>query len=549
MINRYLIGFICVAGVTVAGVDYLNQSQKADLPLGALSWSEYADTVPQRINGARAEASAAAAEKERKAAWRRGGVEFLPEAPDGWTRRALMEGDDSAIMPPDKSTSNDGAGQTLLQQMERRENVKKARKRATRSYVYERGSETVFVEVRLQEKPNSNSLTGLVGTMLSNEDFGGSQNTLGYTTIGGVPFVEDLFFGGRKFHYRVLEGRIGFGDEVHIRVHANAGSAGTNEILTAIDYDGLNALLPMPMQQVGNDADLPDGADPAEFALALDGLYDEFMRLRAREAQYRIDNIDTNALVFNTYAEQLDEGAMRDITGTGEMDLGTLIDVAYRTAAAAVWSGKSPDDVQSDVTRMVETAVTLADAETAAMAGMGDDAPAPAMSPELAAELGLDAPAPPPAAPRSSATDTGPEQTAQASRGRAMMQIDADATKAAGGNVMSKPVDAADFARFKADRAATQTELQLGLMVVARAFETKHNMPAESCAFVEARHRLECDAPPKKPAGGILGMVSKVMDSQTNQPQGLQTGEMPKRLELSNGGNSGGSRCVGSFCD
>lgn len=549
MINRYSIGFVCVAAVMVAGVDYFDQSKKADMPFGQMSLSAYADTVPQRINGAKAETAAALAEKERKSAWRKGGVQFLPEAPEGWTRRALLEGDDSAIMPAKDTKATDAAGQTLLEQMEGREKLKQIKQRATRSYVYERGSETVFVEVRLQEKPNDNSLVGLVGTMLSNEDFGHTQDSLGYTTIGGVPFVEDLYFGGRKHHYRVLEGRIGFGDEVHVIVHANAGSAATNEILSAIDYDGLNALLPAPMDLVGNDADLPDGVDPAEFALVLDALYDEFMRLRAKEAQYRINNIDTNALVFNTYAEQFGDDAMRDITGAREMDLGTLIDIAYRIAATAVRSGKSPEDVQKDVTRMVETAVTLAAAEAAAMAGMGDDAPAPAMSPELAAELGLDAPAPPPAALRSSATDKGPEQTAQASLGRAMMQIDADATEAAGGNVMSKPVDAADFARFKADRAATQKELQLGLMVVARAFETKHNMPAESCAFVEARHRLECDAPPKKPAGGILGMVSKVMDSQTNQPQGLQTGEMPKRLELSNGGNSGGSRCVGSFCD
>lgn len=548
MINRYSIGFVCVAAVMVAGVDYFDQSKKADLPFGQMPLSAYADTVPQRVNGAKAEASAAAAEKERKAAWRRGGVEFLPDAPDGWTRRALLEGDDSAIMPPDKSTSNDGAGQTLLQQMESREIVKKARKRATRSYVYERGSETVFVEIKLQEKPNRNPLVGLVGTMLSNEDFGGSQDTLGYTTIGGVPFVEDLFFGGRKFHYRVLEGRIGFGHEVHIRVHANAGSAATNEILSAIDYDGLNALLPAPMDLVGNDADLPEGADPAEFALVLDGLYDEFMRLRACEAQYRINNIDTNALVFNTYAEQFGDDAMRDITGTREMDLGTLIDIAYRIAATAVRSGKSPEDVQKDVTRMVETAVTLADAETAAMARMDEDAPAPAMSPELAAELGLNAPAP--ATPSASVTeDSDTQQANSAMLGKALMQIDTQATEAAGGNVISMAVDAGDLARFRAERDATDTEMQLGLMIVSRAFETRHNLPAESCAFVEATYRLECDAAPKKSPGGLLGMVAKVMDDPANQPRGLQTGDLPKRLELSSGGQSGGNRCVGSFCD
>lgn len=548
MINRYSIGFVCVAAVMVAGVDYFDQSKKADLPFGQMSLSAYADTVPQRINGAKAETAAALAEKERKSAWRKGGVQFLPEAPEGWTRRALLEGDDSAIMPAKDTKATDAAGQTLLEQMEGREKLKQIKQRATRSYVYERGSETVFVEVRLQEKPNDNSLVGLVGTMLSNEDFGHTQDSLGYTTIGGVPFVEDLYFGGRKHHYRVLEGRIGFGDEVHVIVHANAGSAATNEILSAIDYDGLNALLPAPMDLVGNDADLPDGVDPAEFALVLDALYDEFMRLRAKEAQYRINNIDTNALVFNTYAEQFDADAMRDITGAREMDLGTLIDIAYRIAATAVRSGKSPEDVQKDVTRMVETAVTLADAEAAAMARMDEDAPAPAMSPELAAELGL-TPSVPVSPSASVIEDSGTEQAKPAMLGKALMQIDTDATEAAGGNVISMAVDAGDLARFRAERDATDTEMQLGLMVASRAFEARHNLPAESCAFVEATYRLECDAAPKKSPSGLLGMVAKVMDDPANQPRGLQTGDLPKRLELSNGGQSGGNRCVGSFCD
>ena len=547
MINRYSVGFVLVAGVMVAGVDYYDQSMKADLALGQMALADYVQTVPRRIDGARAEAEAALAEEERAAAWRRGGVAYLPEAPEGWTRRVLLEGDDSAIMPHDDSQAGGGAGGSLLEQMDARKKAKKAKERATRSFVYERGTETVFVEVELQEKPNGNSLIGLVGTMLGNEDFGHTRDTLGYTTIGGVGFTEELFMGERAHHYRVLEGRIGFGDEVHIRVHANAGSAATNEILGAIDYDGLNALLPDPMAGVGNGAEIPDAADPAEFALALDALHDEFMRLRAREAQYRIENIDTNALVFNTYAEQLGEDAMRDITGAEEMDLGTLIDFAYRTAASALRAGKSPGEVKRDVTRMVETAVTLADAEAAAMAHMEKDAPAPSMSPVLAAELGLDVPETS-AAPEAPATRETADQVDLAAPGRDLMRIDAEATEAAGGHVVSMPVDADAFARFKAQRDATPTEMELGLMVVARAFETRHNMPAESCGFVADRNRLECDAAPREAPGGLLGMVDKVMARQGGGNEGLTSGVQPKRLELSNGGNSGG-RCVGSFCD
>jgi len=562
MINAYSIGFVLTAGIVLAGADYYDQSNKAGLALGQMTPGAYIETIPNRFNSAKEEKLAEQAERERKSRWRQGGQAYLPEAPEGWTRRALLEGDDSAIMPPPDKTKDDGAGQTLIQQMEGKKKVKEAKERATRSFVYERGTETVFVEVRLQEKPDRNSLVGLVGTMLNNQDFGHSQDTLGYTTTGGVGFVEDLYFGGRKHHYRVLEGRIGFGDEVHIRVHANAGSAATAEILNAIDYDGLNALLPAPMDLVGNDASLPEGVDPAEFALVLDELYDEFMHLRAKEAEYRISNIDTNALIVNTYAQTLGGAVdLMDITGGKDVSLGMLIDAAYHVAARAVRSGKSPDEVKADVSRMVETVVVLADAEAAAMANLDDDAPAPEMSPELAAELGLDTSAPHVAGTSEQGQDEGVTQPDlpldAAGLGKVVMEIDTKSTEAAGGKVISKTADPDAYDAFARRTDASEAEMQLGLMVVARAFEDRHALPVESCDWVAQRYRLECqDARGSRGGaiGGLLGKIAgKVMGDggslETQEPVGLKTSEKPTRLQLSNGGQTGRSGCVGSFCD
>src|SRR6056297_3560918 len=214
MINPYAIGFVCVAALAAAGVDYFDQSRKAGMAVGQMGLMSYVDTIPQRFSAAKQEKRQAEAERERKAAWALGGVQFLPEAPEGWSRRALLEGDDSAIMPP------------------------------------ERGSETVFVEVETRARPDSdsNSLVGLVGATLDGQDFGAFEDILGYDTIGGVAYTETLGDdGAREYHFRVLEGTIGFGHEVGLTVHANASRASTNEILAAIDYDGLNRLLPVPM--------------------------------------------------------------------------------------------------------------------------------------------------------------------------------------------------------------------------------------------------------------------------------------------------------------
>src|SRR6056297_2407772 len=249
MINPYAIGFVCVAALAAAGVDYFDQSRKAGMAVGQMGLMSYVDTIPQRFSAAKQEKRQAEAERERKAAWALGGVQFLPEAPEGWSRRALLEGDDSAIMPPESgSGAEDGVGQSLLEQMEAREKVKKTKKRAERSFVYERGTETVFVEVETRARPDSNSLVGLVGATLDGQDFGAFEDILGYDTIGGVAYTETLGDdGAREYHYRVIEGTIGFGHELGLTVHANASRASTNEILAAIDYDGLNRLLPVPM--------------------------------------------------------------------------------------------------------------------------------------------------------------------------------------------------------------------------------------------------------------------------------------------------------------
>ena len=162
MINAYSIGFVLTAGTILAGVDYYDQSNRAGFALGQMTPGAYIETIPNRFTSAKEEKLAEQAERERKSRWRQGGLPYLPEAPEGWERRALLEGDDSAILPPEAGL--DGAmssstGKGFLQQMNAREHVKQLKERAEQSWIYQRGTETVFVE-DLPEEEQEGALTG-----------------------------------------------------------------------------------------------------------------------------------------------------------------------------------------------------------------------------------------------------------------------------------------------------------------------------------------------------------------------------------------------------
>jgi len=373
---------------------------------------------------------------------------------------------------------------------------------------------------------------------------------IGYDTIGGVGFVEELLWnGGREHHYRILRGRVGFGEEVVIGVHANAGSAATEKILAAINYDGLNSMLTHPVQMVGNAVKLPAGLDGQDVSLALHDLYRKFVSLRGREAKYRIGNVETQALLLNTYADSLgDKAALRDMTGGEKLSLSALIDYAYHMASVAVRSGASPAKVTAHATRMVDAVATLADAEATVMVNLGEEATAPAMSPELAAELGFAIPEPDLTgyAAAEAAKEDGDDKDSAVNL---IIDIDARATDATWGNVISKTFDPQRYEAVKTRLGATEAEMQLALVVMARSFEARHNLPAESCDFIAERYRLECDSAPIKTSGDLVGMVSNVIGTQVKTPKSVQTNDSPKRLQLSGGGGSSGGRCVGSFCD
>ncbi|WP_322866592.1 hypothetical protein U5922_010605 [Aquicoccus sp. G2-2] len=366
--NYFAIGFVAVVGVVGLGVDYQQQSVHAGLGLGQMSAADYVGTFEARFLGAKADARAAERERARKTAWREGGIQYLPEAPEGWTRRKYSESSNAAIMYNDtaffEDLARDGTAKSMAEGLQSKDAMTKARKMDAHSYVYEHGDEVVFVSIDARNKPDTKSLHGIIGsTMQVGGSFKGTTGMQGYDVIGGVGFVEleankrkmsaaqkkSSKHGFRRAHFRRLVGTVGFGQEVGVTVHANASSKTTNEILAAIDWDGLNNMLSTPMALVGNDVTMPEGTDVEALAEEQTALRAKYATLRARVAEFRLRNLDAAAFMFSTLAP-----GKTDISGGKVPDLSNLIDAAFRKEMRNLMAGKPSDHDFERIVSMIE---------------------------------------------------------------------------------------------------------------------------------------------------------------------------------------------------
>lgn len=392
MINAYTVVFVGVAAITGLAADYVNQSQVSGRSLGSVGAQEYFASIKTRIDGQKQHMALAAAEQERKSRWKAAGQVHLPEAPAGWERRALLDGDQTAIFPSLEPAP--GTTPSVLDTARANKEMKDRKQRAKHAWVYQRGSETVFLELDRREATSLDTITGMAGAMI------GAMNAFdtsrGYAVVGGVSFVEKVNTDGRpRHHFRELEGVIGFNEEVHIRVHANASYAATRELLEAIDYDGLNALVQTPAAHVGNDIKLAANLDERTIAQRVNDLRNEFIQLRAMEAEYRIAEIDPLAQALKMTPQTawlFDANLMAANQKADEVDLSTLIEIGYRHAAFATLQGKNAAEVAQGFAQLIRDFGIAAEVD-----GPADDTPVATMSPELAAELGF-APAKPAAA-------------------------------------------------------------------------------------------------------------------------------------------------------
>ncbi|WP_425043355.1 hypothetical protein [Primorskyibacter sp. S87] len=344
-------GFALICCAVALGVDYFQQSKTTE---GNLNLSSYMSTVTGRMEGFRSDRKAAELERDREKRWRVGGRGYLPEPPEGWTRRAIADRDyDVADFASIRRGDPSKSAAPLLVGIATKEAAKRAKKYDKQGWVYERDGDTVWIRVGLHQPANMNALTGLVATTLSGFDISEAELApLG--VIGGVSFVErthdkvstaaldnwSMVKAARVqdagIPYRQITGRIGFGQEISLSVFTDASDAVLRQLLVQIDYDGLNALLSAPIATVGNDIKVPLLQQP-ELAMEMRNLRAEFIELRTLAAQHRLENVDPHALVVNTVARGhgLPDGLV-DLTAGEVPTMAMLLEIGYREGLAAL---------------------------------------------------------------------------------------------------------------------------------------------------------------------------------------------------------------------
>ncbi len=289
MINKSAIGFAAVLLIVGTGMDYYQQTLKTGVALGDLSATGYIDTIKDRFDGAnhdRAKDRALAALKERQ---KEGARVYLPKAPEGWERRAWSDGDNSRISgAPRENTEMEQellAASPMLKAMLAADEINSEKRLNAQTWVYQRGTEIVSVRAWFAPEIKGNSVSSSAMKIIAG-NLSGMAGTEGWGIIQGVAFGQTGSFDPENAKdYQRLSATIGFGDEVHLEVRSAAPEAATREILNAIDFDGLNALLPRPLGHVGHNAPEIEIARQKEMADKMIAIRTDLIRRRGRAAE------------------------------------------------------------------------------------------------------------------------------------------------------------------------------------------------------------------------------------------------------------------------
>ncbi len=487
MLNFQAVGFVFILAIVGLGLDYHQQTLKSDLELGELSASAYVDTITGRFSDAQEAKVAKTAERERKSRVRSGARPYLPEAPEGWTRREWAAGDNSSITTPKRELEDFEKealeSSTLLKNMAAASEKRAQEERNEQTWVYERGNEVVSVRVRYSEMPKGNTITANAMTMVI-----GNLNAMaipeGWGVIQGVPYgTYHSMLSTEPKNYRSLDAAIGFGTEVKLDVRTNTTDAATREILTQIDYDGLNSLLPKPLAHVGSGAREVPLALQADLARKMFEIRDDLIQQRTEAA--------TNWLKSATSHGDAMTLALRHSGINIEGSMGDADAALYEALEDVEAKGTANPDDQATLTPFQED-------------------------------------------PRLQSTHASTDQQEAA-------QADSDQK-----SVVSKKLPQDMIAKLQTMSDADRSMALIGLRISVREFEKKNNLPDGSCEFSMEAYRIECSAGHQEAkadtSGGILGFLKGSNDSAEPAPKAA-----PTRLKLS-GGSACLDNSLGSLC-
>ncbi|WP_170409861.1 hypothetical protein [Ruegeria atlantica] len=316
------IGFALIVCLVVAGLDYYQQDKKSD---GTLSFSGYVETISTRFDQSQKEREVKQAARERQKHWDAGAKPYLPKPPEGWAQYALTDAETKAVSrvlaefgpTPLVSAISDP---TELQKLNAVGREGALRKLDETGAVYEKEDELVWLDITLKPQAARNTMAGLALSAQS-AFLDGMKAEQGYAVIDGVAFIEttgNLLDDTQKTDHRAFTGRIGFDQEVVIRLHADASDATIREFLGLVDYASLNAMLPHPALVVGQGIEVPLSRQP-EIANEMHDLYETMQVAQLKMGQEKLKNLDAAAVVANTLSSSgFNSDGVMDIT-TGEV--------------------------------------------------------------------------------------------------------------------------------------------------------------------------------------------------------------------------------------
>lgn len=329
---RFL-GFIAVTLIVVIGLDYFQQNKKTE---ARLSLSGYVDSINHRFDQRQDEQQAKEADRARQRRWDAGPQPYFPEPLPGWTQYALTDRDQEVVatalslfFPPAKIAFDDVPPE-LVRMMEIGSEGK-MRKLERTSALYANGSDLILMTVSFKKKSSRNTVAGLA---ISGQTavMDSMKRKEGYAVVDGVAFIEELSqptSGDDARDYRTFTGRIGFDEEVIIRLHTTAEDSAIRDVLDAIDYAQLNTLLSLPASVVGKGIEVPLDRQP-EIADQMMAVYSKLMNKQNDLAHEKIKNIDTSAILINALAGSgYDTDGVVDITGGEVFENQDLMQMTY----------------------------------------------------------------------------------------------------------------------------------------------------------------------------------------------------------------------------
>ncbi|WP_456390879.1 hypothetical protein [Profundibacter sp.] len=260
-----IFGFAAIVAMAITGVDYSMQARATGQSLGQLGATGYVDTITGRFQSA---ADARALKTRQKQAVKI----HLPEAPEGWIRQEWAKSDTTRFESIRRDMSSWEirtlsavevapmmagmvATDVQLATKLRRESI----------WVYERGGEMIALRVVYNKNGKARRFPGL-DTGIEEANIEGINSAVPYAFVQGIGFGEvrvDREITG-PVTYRGFSASMG--DDIMIAVRADASDASILALMGAIDYDGLNGMLDVPLAGVGTDAAKLDPARAMELA-------------------------------------------------------------------------------------------------------------------------------------------------------------------------------------------------------------------------------------------------------------------------------------------